>query len=531
MIQLYDYQQDLEDDIFSAWSDGAKNVLAVLPTGGGKTVLFADIIRKHVGACVCIAHRQEIVSQISLALARNGVRHKVIGPQSLATACVNLHMIELKRHFVDTSSRVAVAGVDTLIRRDPKDPWFASVTLVVQDEAHHVLKVNKWGKVQSMFPNARGLGVTATPIRADGAGLGTHHDGIFNWMVEGPSMRELIHMGKLTEYRIFAPPSDLVLDDVPLSASGDFSPVKLAAAVGKSHIVGDTVTSYLKIAKGKRGVTFSVNVEEATKQAAAFRAAGVPAEVVTANTPDALRGSLLRQLKAGTLLQLVNVDLFGEGMDLPAIEVVSMARPTQSYSLYAQQFGRALRTLPGKTHAIIIDHARNVHRHGLPDAPRRWTLDRRDRKARDNKSEIPIKACPKCTQVYEGYLKICPYCGWQPVPAERGTPEQVEGDLYELSEEALAKLRGEIDKPPMFPFNAAPVVVASIKKNHREKQEVQQELREKIALWAGRHSDKTDERSVSELQRRFFLTFGIDVATAQMLNVRDAENLIKRIGA
>jgi superfamily II DNA or RNA helicase len=349
-----------------------------------------------------------------------------------------------------------------------------------------------------------------------------------DYMVVGPTMRELIGKGRLTEYRIFAPPSDLDLRDVPLSASGDFSPPKLAAAVHKSHIVGDVVSHYQRIASGKLGVTFAVDVAAAGDIAKAYRDAGVMAEVVSATTPDALRASILRRFRAREVMQLVNVDLFGEGFDLPAIEVVSMARPTQSYGLYAQQFGRALRPLEGKKYALIIDHVGNVHRHGLPDAPRGWTLDRRERRSKnDTASIIPTRTCPQCTSAYERVYTTCPFCGFYAEPAGRGSPEFVDGDLAELTFEALAALRGAIDSPPAWHPDA--MIQATLKKHHREKAEAQGQLRERMAQWAGRHSQATDETAVRELQRRFFLRYGVDVATAQTLNAREARELMERL--
>ena len=211
VTHLRPYQAKAKQYIYDAWDQGFVNVLAVLPTGAGKTVLFSDIIHDHRGASCAIAHRQELVSQISLALARDKVRHRIIGPKSVVKLCVNLHMLELGASYYDPSSTCAVAGVDTLVRRgDELNGWLESVTLCVQDEAHHVLESNKWGTAFKMFPNAKGLGVTATPLRADGKGLGRHVDGLFDTMVEGPGMRDLIEMGFLTEYRVFAPPSDFV---------------------------------------------------------------------------------------------------------------------------------------------------------------------------------------------------------------------------------------------------------------------------------------------------------------------------------
>ena len=313
---------------------------------------------------------------------------------------------------------------------------------------------------------------------------------------------------------------------MPLSASGDFSPPKLAHAVHKSHIVGDVVQHYQRIAPGKLGVTFAVDVASAGEIASAYRAAGVTAEVVSAKTPDALRASILRRFRKREIMQLVNVDLFGEGFDLPAIEVISMARPTQSYGLFCQQFGRSLRPMEGKIHAIIIDHVGNVHRHGLPDAPRVWSLDRRERRTGATVEHIvPTRTCPQCTGAYERILTACPYCGFRPEPTNRSLPEEVDGDLYELTPEALAKLRGEIDAPPAF--HPDKLIQASLKARHRERQEAQAQLREAMALWGGQRTAQGD--TISMAQRRFYLKYGIDVGTAQTLGRKEAEELKQRI--
>ena len=529
MTKLRKFQQTMKDDINQAWSDGNRDVMAVLPTGGGKTVVFASIMQDERAPSIAIAHRQEIVSQISLAMARNGIMHRIIGPKPVAAICRGLHLSELKRNYVDPRAPVAVAGVDTLVRMDPNDPFFRSVSLVVQDEGHHLLRKNKWGRARAMFSNARLLSVTATPCRADGQGLGRHADGVIDKMILGPDMRSLINDGWLTKYQIYAPESDLDLSQVTISDSGDFSPLKLAAAVHKSHIMGDVVSHYLKLARGKLGITFAVDVAAAGEIAEAFRQAGVPAEVVSANTPAALRQSILNRFRRRDVLQLVNVDLFGEGFDLPAIEVVSMARPTESFSLYSQQFGRGLRPMDGKDHAIIIDHVGNVHRHKLPEYPHVWSLDRRERRSKNAPSVISTRTCVKCLRVYEAYKKACPFCGHEPVPAGRSTPEQVDGDLSLLEGDALAFLMGKIDAPPVFPYSAGPEVIGSIKKHHRIKGETQQVLRHAMAVWAGRQSQATDSYTSSELQRKFYLTFGVDVASAQALGRADAEALIGRL--
>lgn len=529
---LRPYQAQLRADILAAWASGARSVLAVAPTGSGKTVLMAHLMQEERGASIAIAHRQELVSQISVALARNGVRHRVIGSSSLARTCVSLHMAGVGRSYYDPTARVAVAGVDTLIRMDAADPWFRQVTLQVTDEAHHLLEKNKWGKAFAMFPNARMLGVTATPTRADGQGLGLHADGVVEAMALAPPMRDLIRAGYLTDYRIFAPPSDIDLSAVSTTAGGDFSPEPLRAAVHASTtITGDVVAHYLRIAPSKLGVTFAVDVASATELAAAFRAAGVPSEVVSGKTPDLLRAAILRRFARGELKQLCSVDIFGEGFDLPAIEVVSMARPTQSYGLFVQQFGRSLRPMEGKPYAIVIDHVGNVHRHGLPDAPRVWTLDRREKRGKNTPTDvIPVRTCPKCLATYERTHRACPYCGFYPIPAGRSGPEQVDGDLAELSLDALARLRGEIlaaDGPPAVPWGAGPEIVGAINKRHQERMEAQARLRERMALWGGARTEEGWD--VATAQRLFYLRYGVDVATAQTLNRAESESLMARI--
>lgn len=531
-VQLRLYQADLDAQIVDAWRS-VRNVLAVAPTGSGKTVLFAHRLHECHGPSVAVAHRQELVSQISLALARNEVRHKIIAPDAVRSGIEALHMLELGRRWVDQNASCGVAGVDTLLRASGAhfDAWRNSVQMWVMDEAHHVLAGNKWGKACALFPNARGLGVTATPVRADGKGLGRHADGLMDCMIVGPTMRELINDGYLTDYRIFAPKSDLDLSKVATGDSGEFVATQLRAAVHKSHITGDVVDHYLRLAPGKLGVTFAVDIEAATEIAAAFRARGVPAEVVSSKTPDAQRVAILRRFRKRELLQLVNVDLFGEGFDLPAIEVVSMARPTQSYALFCQQFGRALRLLDGKFVALIIDHVGNVFRHGLPDAMREWSLDRRERGSRSTSGVMPITACGECAAAYERYLVACPFCGHQNEPATRSTPAHVDGDLCELDAAVLAAMRGEVDRVDgavRVPSNLAGTPAAgALVKHHRARQEAQRELRGRLALYGGWRSAAGE--GLRESQRRFYLTFGVDVMSAQALNAADARTLDERI--
>lgn len=569
MSRLRGYQGSLKHRIFAAWRAQHRNVLASSPTGSGKTVLFADIVNSinNTGAAV-IAHRAELVTQMSVALARENVRHRIIGPDTLRRQCVSLHMDELGRSLYDPNARVGACGVDTLVGKNAaSDPWFARVGLWVQDEAHHVLRENKWGKAAAMFPNAWGLGVTATPKRADGKGLGAHADGLFHALVEGPSMRELISLGYLTDYRVFAPPSDVDYSECTVTASGDLSPAKLSAAVHASDtFVGDVVRQYREVCMrllGRLGlgVTFAVDVESARELRARFVAEGVPAEVVTASTDPIQRARILQKFRRREVLQLVNVDLFGEGFDLPAIEVVSFGRKTESWALFVQQFGRVLRLLvdtpmaeweglppaerlariraSSKPYGIIIDHVGNVIRHGVPDARREHSLDRRERRSSTVSDAVPLRVCANpnadgcgtpCGSVYERFRVCCPFCNFRPEPTSRSAPEFVDGDLFELSPEALEALRGRvavIDGAPAILPHLDAMAQRGAANRHRERQEAQGVLRQAIQLWAGWQRDCG--HNDPEIYRLFFHAFGLDLLSAQALGRPEAEALTDRI--
>jgi superfamily II DNA or RNA helicase len=534
-MELRYYQKNAVDEIYSLWSQGHQNILLQLATGGGKTVVFSHILANHRGNSIAIAHRWDLVSQISKTLAAYGITHNIIAQKATIREIVSLHMIEFKRSYYDPRARCTVASIDTLLRLNPAQyaSFFQSVTLVVQDEGHHPLKNNKWGKVAELFPQAKGLYPTATPCRADGYGLGRHADGIIDAMVQSVDMRTLINEGNLSDYRIIMPPSNLDLSHVPLSSTGDYNKHKLVNAVYAAKITGGIVEHYLKFAKGKLGITFAVAINAAKEIASEFRNAGVSAEVISSKTPDLLRHTIMRKFRNREILQLVNVDLLGEGVDVPAVEVISMARPTQSYAVYAQQFGRALRPMPGKDKAIIIDHVDNVRTHKLPDAPRVWSLDRRARKKKVDPSDpFEIKIClnPECMSAYERANKYCPYCGYIPVPQSRSAPEFVDGDLTELDEIALAKLRGEIDRidaDVRIPQHLNPIAQLAVKNNHYRRQSAQEDLRIIIARWAG--IEKYKGLSDSEIYRKFYFNFKVDIATAQTLGFEDAHHLYDEI--
>lgn len=532
--QLRPYQQDTYSEIHTLWSQGARNVIAVLPTGAGKSITLSKVAHDHHGLSCIIAHRQELVSQLSMSLARFEVMHRIIAPKGVIASIVKEHQIEFGRTYYNPNAPAAVAGVDTLVaRQEALSRWAQQVTLWITDESHHVLVANKWGTATKMFPHAKGLGVTATPQRADGKGLGAHADGVFHAMTVGPSVYDLIEMGNLCKYRIVAPPSDFDVDHIKVTTTGDFSGKEMREAARKSHIVGDVVEHYLRFAAGKTGITFATDVETANEIAEQYRRAGVSCQAVSANTPEHVRNEFVRRFKRGDIKQLVNVDLFGEGFDLPNLEVVSMARPTMSLAVYAQQIGRCLRPAPGKDRALIIDHVGNVKRHGLPDKPRKWTLDAREKRSskKPDPEVIPLTTCLSCYEVYERTNAVCPHCGYKPVPEARRRPEQVDGDLTMLDDDVLDAMRQAahmaLEDPDAVGARAAHVAGTAAgygaAARQREKIVSQTTLRETIALWAGHQ--RALGRSDQESYRRFFLTWGIDVLSAQSLSRADADKL------
>lgn len=539
MLKLRPYQNELKQGIYEAWREGARNVIAVAPTGSGKTAVFADIFNDAAGMPgVAIAHRQELVGQISLALARNGVYHNIIASPAVVQSCIRQHVERVGKNHHHTRAPIAVAGVQTIIRRaDDMVQWAQSVRMWAQDEAHHVLPKNSWGKAASMFPNAIGLGVTASPIRCDKQPLGRKHGGMFDRMVIGPTMRDLINAGYLAEYRIFAPQESINLANVKVSeTTGDFNKDSLRKEAHRSTITGDIVSHYLKLTPGRRGITFVVDVEQANEVCAKFNAAGVPADAVSAKTPDHIRENSIRRFERGEILQLVNVDLFGEGFDVPAVEVVSMGRPTQSFGLYLQQFGRALRPLDGKSHGYLLDHVGNVKRHGLPDGVRNWSLDIDERGTRTKRDmgTVPVTTCVECFSAYQAITKTCPYCGHVSEPASRGAPEFVDGDLVEFSPELLAKLRGEVERVaeggPAIPIGATMPIIRRLEKLWGERQAALQELRDSINAWGGAQLHGHGH-SESAAYRIFYHTFGVDVLTAQTLpreKMIELTNLIRK---
>lgn len=560
------YQRDLKADVTTQWLTHS-NILAVMPTGAGKTVLFSSIIGDHQGSSCCIAHRSELIEQISMALARNGIRHRIIGPDKLIRAICKMHLEELGICFYDANGRAGVASVQSLTARQLKlhAKWIEQVTLWVQDEAHHVLRENQWGKAAELFPHAKGLGVTATPVRADGKGLGSHASGVFDVMVCGPTMRDLIDWGFLTDYRVIVSETHIDLAGVGIGTDGDYvlDRGKGKAAVRKSTLVGDVVGTYSQHAAGRAAIVFASDTETSGDMAEQFRKAGIPAEHVDGTTDPDARRAIMRRFRNRETHVLCNVGLVSEGFDVPGVEVVILAAKTISFSKHAQQVGRALRLLidrdlmaqwddvavpqrlqhiaaSGKPKALVIDHVGSFldPRLGLPDARNDWTLDDAERKASSGPNDvIPNRAClnPMCLSPFSRALPCCPYCGWKPEPgAGRSGPEAVDGDMLELEPALLAAMRAEVAKIAMPEsvfreqqhIRSLPAAWAGANvKKHYEHRLALEMLQNAMAWWAG--EQRAQGRGDSEVFRRFYLTFGTDWLTCQAQDRQSMEKLTR----
>lgn len=428
---------------------------------------------------------------------------------------------------------------------------------------HNCLAENKWGRSLLRYPDAKWCLPTATAGRADGKGLGRHTDGLVDVLLEGPNLAWGMDNGFLVEYDILHPTaSDLDLGGISVGASGEFNQSEVAKRVKKSNkIVGDAVQHYLDHAAGRLCIVFAVDIEHAETLLQAYLAKGVPTELVTGNDLDSARLGALKRFEQRQTLVLINVDLFGEGTDVPGVEVVQMCRPTASFPLFVQQVGRMLRldisqylqsiwdtlspqerkfqiSISRKPKALLIDHVGNIHREfkicdvtysGPPEGFNAWSIERRGKRSSGAGGAIPLRMCSGCFQPYERFYDCCPYCGTMaPEPAARGTPEQVDGALQFYDPAILAKMRADIariDGEPLLPKSLAGHAEIGARKHWQERQAAQHHLRNTIAAWAGKHHNVAD----SVNYKRFYMLFGIDVVSAATLGTTEANALRAKI--
>ena len=415
-MELRPYQNQLANDIRGAFGSGANRPLAVSPTGSGKTVLFSYItsqVLKRGSRVIIIAHRREILDQISATLKRVGVPHGFIQAGKSAS-----------------TQPAMVASIQTLARRLDTIP---APDLVIIDEAHHSVS-KSYVQMFAAWPTAKFIGVTATPERLDGKGLGA----MFDRMVMGPSVQWLIDNGFLAQPVYYAPREVVDLSQVHTIA-GDFDRSETEEIVDTPRITGDAVTHYVRFCNRQRAVAFCISVAHAQHVADTFNSCGIPSASIDGTLDPEVRKQRVEDLTAGKILVLTSCELISEGFDLPAVNAAILLRPTQSLSMHLQQVGRALRPYPGKANAIILDHVGNCLRHGLAEQERDWDLSGREKRLKKS-SLVETKQCSKCFAIFAG--TVCPQCGSQREIAAREI-EEVDGELQRLSIEDISKKREE----------------------------------------------------------------------------------------
>ena len=412
-MELYDYQQSAIHDLRQCYAGGFSAPLLVLPTGGGKTVCFtymAQQASRKTKRVLLLAHRKELVAQISAALGKWDVGHGIIAPGA-----------------TPSTLPVQVAMAQTLARRVKMDTSGRfKFDLVIIDECHHATRDSIWGAVLEHNAGAKLLGVSATPCRLDGKGLGVDADGFFDAIVTGPTVDELIAKGRLCPPVVFVPEEKVDVSKVK-KRGGDYISADLAAAMDNSRINEMAVRHYRERLSGQASIAFTVTVDHAEHVAQAFKDAGYAAAVLSGKTPDKQREGMIRDLGNGTLHVLASCNVVSEGTDIPSVAGALLLRPTASYSLAMQQMGRTLRTAEGKDRAVIMDIVGNSLRHGLPSDPVEWSLDGAKR---GGASE---RVCFSCRALIPSRATVCPGCG-RSVKAETGVgrPADVEAMQMEL---------------------------------------------------------------------------------------------------
>jgi superfamily II DNA or RNA helicase len=406
-MNLRPYQEKVIEDFQREIAAGKKRIILVAPTASGKTVIAAAIIKSVIErrrGVLVIAHTREMIRQASDELHDNGIPHGIL------MAGERDRPLEF----------VQVASIQTLWARAMrrKSMELPRAELVVIDECHHC-PARTYRKIIEAYPNAIILGLTATPCRGDGRGLG----GIFEVLIECPQVAELIALKYLVKTRVYAP----VIPDLKgvKVQAGDYVENQLAERMDQPKLVGDIVTHWHKHGERRKTVVFATSVGHSVHLRDEFIKSGVRAEHIDGGTPKKERDATLARLASGEIELVTNCMVLTEGWNMPEVGCAILARPTKKMGLYRQMIGRVLRPADGKPDAIILDHSGAVYRHGFAEDPVEWTLDpdtRAESAVHTARSADDVKSrlleCSQC-----GCIRIagepCSNCGFLPTPPPR----------------------------------------------------------------------------------------------------------------
>lgn len=360
---LRDYQVDNKKKIYEAWQQ-YRSVMLQMPTGTGKTRLFVSIARdifdygasiKKAFKVLILAHRKELIEQISDHL---GNKYR------LAHGLIISQNIEQKKYSMQ------VGSVPTLNRR--LERWEdKNFDVIIIDEAHHV-KAKSYKKIIDMFPKAKILGVTATPYRLNHAGFRPE----FDELIVSPSVAEFIKRGYLCEYDYYSipPTSELQkeIDRMKLDFEGDYKESEMMDVMDRDFVRANILDTYQRFANGKKAIVYTISRDHNVHLAEKFSEAGIISAAIDSETPKEKRDEIVGKFRRGEIQVLFNVNIFSEGFDCPDVEVIQLARPTKSLSMYLQQVGRGLRPSAGKERLLILDNVGLYNKFGFPSARRKW---------------------------------------------------------------------------------------------------------------------------------------------------------------
>jgi DNA repair protein RadD len=421
-VRLRPYQTQAVEGIRDSFSRHQRT-LYVLPCGGGKTQIFSHIaagVAQKNKRVVVLTHRSFLHRQVCEALTSWGVPHgKLVGGSRFLTR-----------------APVTVASVFTLINRLDR---FLPPDLIVIDESHHLApNSNSWHKIVKAFPKAKVLGVTASPIRLDGFGLGD----LFQDMVVGPQVIELTVQGYLSPIEAYGTNKQLDLDKVTVRG-GDYAPGQLEEAMDKPVITGDAVDHYKSLADRTQAVAFCCSIKHAEDTAAQFRDMGHKAEAVHGKMDQFDIDQVFLRFGRRETQIVTSASLIDEGLDVPAIETVIDLSPTRSLGRYIQKVGRGARISPGKSKTLYLDHAGNFNVHGHYDQIRDWKLAGTTEAQFRAPSTPPARICKFCFAYFRP-APVCPVCG-TPVIVDGRTVDHVDGELSQMTsaEDLLAAVELE----------------------------------------------------------------------------------------
>ena len=374
-MNLRPYQNKAIEDIRHHFSRGKKRILLVAPTGSGKTVIASSMMQKakeRSNFNLFVAHRRELVMQCSRKLSDFGLNHGVIMAEKSPNAMADIQ----------------VASIQTFASRKDRDDFIKpNADIVILDEAHRSVS-GQFQELIKVYPNAFIIGLTATPCRNDGRGLGN----VYEELVEAGSIKELTKLGYLVPNRIVAPTIP-DLQKIRIVA-GDYEKKALTKKMNTAKLVGDIVSHWIKYGENRATVVFATSIAHSKHIANIFRQNGVPSGHIDSEQNELERETQLANLNSGKIKVLSNCQILTEGWDQPKISCVIIARPTKSYPMYLQMIGRTLRPYPNKKDTLIIDHSGCVYEHGFPEDAGNWTLSTKKPKTRDRIKD-PIQPIEK----------------------------------------------------------------------------------------------------------------------------------------